>query len=75
MKGRVFGRSALLHGGRSLLAVMNGNRVSLHDANTLTLHQELMFGRTVSFTAFSSDGTKLMALTSNHEVIVVDVSK
>ena len=75
MKGRVFGRSALLHGGRSLLAVLNGNRVSLHDANTLALRQELMFGRTVPYMALSTDGARLTVLTSNHEVIVVYVGK
>jgi hypothetical protein len=73
LKGRIFGRNPLVHGGASLFAVQSGSRVSIYDAATVRMKEEFTFARNVAHAAFSADGTKLLALLTDHSVVVVGV--
>jgi WD40 repeat protein len=75
LKGRVFGTTPILHGGRSLVAVQNGTRVTVHDAATLKVRDEFTFAHNVAYSAFSRDGARLLVVTTDHTAVVLDVGK
>jgi hypothetical protein len=71
----VFGRLAILSEKAGLLCVQNeAGIVACHDARSLERVAELTFPRAVRLARFSEDGTRLVLLTADQVVHVLDAA-
>jgi hypothetical protein len=74
LRGYAFGDEAAASADGKILVVDTGiGRLVLYDTATMTRRSELRFRHQVVFKAFSGDGTKLLALTADQTMHVIDV--
>lgn len=74
--GRAFGVTRDVSKTGGLLCAGNGGgRLSIYDLASMTEREALTFSSTISHAAFNDDGTRLVVLTSNQAVYVLDVSE
>ncbi len=74
-KGRVFGNHAAVSEALSLLCVENeSGKLSFYDLNTMEKRDELVFSNPVSVAGFGDGGRKLVVLTANQTVYVIDAA-
>jgi Tol biopolymer transport system component len=72
LQGHAFGDEPAISAPAGLLAVnTGGGRVVLYDLDTMARKDQLTFANEVVLKAFSPDGTKLFALTSDQTAIVI----
>jgi hypothetical protein len=74
-KGRVFGNHAAVSDTLSLLCVENeSGKLSFYDLNTMEKRDELVFSNPVSMAGFGDGGRRLIVLTANQTVYVIDAA-
>ena len=74
-KGRVFGSHAAVSDSLSLLCVENeSGKLSFYDLNTMEKRDELVFSNRVSALGFGDDGRRLLVITANQTVYVIDAA-
>ncbi|MBI3652472.1 MAG: M48 family metalloprotease [Acidobacteria bacterium] len=74
-KGKVFGSHATLSKASKLLCVENENgQLTLYDVTTTEKRDQFMFSSPVSLAAFSQDGKRLLVVTAEQTVYVLDVA-
>jgi WD40 repeat protein len=75
LKGRVFGAYATVSLSNNLLCVENETgKLAVYDLHTLEKRDEFVFSSPISMLRFSPDGRRLLVLTVNQTVYVMDVS-
>lgn len=74
-KGRAFGNYAAVSDALSLMCVENERgKIAVYDLSTMEKRDELIFSHPVSMLRFSGDGRRLLVLTSNQTVYVMDAA-
>jgi hypothetical protein len=74
-KGRLFGNHPAFSAVSGLLAAGNERgQLTVYDLPTLAKRDEFLFSSPVAFSSFSADGKRLMVLTENQNIYVLDVS-
>lgn len=74
-KGRAFGNYAAVSDELSLMCVENERgKIAVYDLSTMEKRDELIFSHPVSMLRFSGDGKRLLVLTSNQTVYVMDAA-
>lgn len=74
-KGRAFGNYAAVSDALSLMCVENERgKIAVYDLSTMERRDELVFSNPVSMLRFSEDGRRLLVLTSNQAVYVLDAA-
>lgn len=74
-KGRAFGDYAAVSDALSLMCVENERgKIAVYDLSTMEKRDELVFSNPVSMLRFSGDGRRLLVLTSNQTVYVIDAA-
>ena len=75
-KGKVFGSNAAISTAGNLLCVGNGSgKLTLYDLTSFEPRVQLEFPGEVSLARFSRDGKRLLVLTDNQEVFLIDTSQ
>lgn len=74
IQGRVFGYHAAASAKGGLLAASEGNRLRLFSSEDGAKQDEYLFTDEPMYTHFSADGTKLLVLTAEQHVYVLDVA-
>jgi tricorn protease-like protein len=74
-KGRAFGNYAAVSEALSMMCVENERgKIAVYDLGTMEKRDELVFSNPVSMLRFSGDGRRLLVLTSNQTVYVIDAA-
>jgi len=74
-KGRAFGNYPVVSDALSLMCVENERgKIAVYDLPTMEKRDELVFSNPVSMLRFSGDGRRLLVLTSNQTVYVIDAA-
>ncbi|HVF67699.1 MAG TPA: M48 family metallopeptidase [Pyrinomonadaceae bacterium] len=74
-KGRAFGNYAAVSETLSMMCVENERgKIAVYDLATMEKRDELVFSNPVSMLRFSGDGRRLLVLTSNQTVYVIDAA-
>lgn len=74
-KGRAFGNYAAISEALSLMCVENERgKIAVYDLSTMEKRDELVFSHPISMLRFSADGKRLLVLTSNQTVYVLDAA-
>jgi len=74
-KGRAFGNYPVVSDSLSLMCVENERcKIAVYDLSTMEKRDELVFSNPVSMLRFSGDGRRLLVLTSNQTVYVLDAA-
>jgi WD40 repeat protein len=75
-KGRVFGSNAAINAASNLLCVDNGSgKLTLYDLTSFEPRAQLEFPGEVSLVRFSTDGKRLLVLTDNQDVFLIDTTQ
>jgi len=74
IQSRFFGRYVSASAATGLLAAADGNRLRLYNLMTGTKKDEYLFSEPTVYTHFSADGKRLLALTADQSIFVLDTA-
>ena len=74
IQSRLFGRYVAASAETGLLAAGDGNHLRLYDPKTGTNKDEYIFSEAPVYTHFSRDGKRLLVLTADQSIFVMDVT-